>query len=221
MGRTFKLIKDYYDLGFDLFNKRTININEGVTVLVGCNGTGKTTLLNEINNQLNRENVPHIFYNNKLDGGRASMDSLLFYGRMQELAQRAFSSEGEEIVLNFGDFISRVRDFYKTGRSFRSYKEPNPEHKERWILFDAVDSGMSIDNMKEIKEIFELMIEDGKKQNLEVYIIISTNSFEFAKDSVCLDVTNLKYRTFKSYNAYSNFIMNSKINKNKRYEERN
>ena len=59
MSRNFKLIKDYYDSGFDLFNKKTININKGVTVLVGCNGSGKTTLLNEINNQLNSENLFH------------------------------------------------------------------------------------------------------------------------------------------------------------------
>ena len=45
MSRKFKLPKDYLGDGVELWKKRTIVINPGVTVLVGCNGIGKTSLL--------------------------------------------------------------------------------------------------------------------------------------------------------------------------------
>ena len=52
MSRKFTLIKDYYDEGFNLYKKKTITIKPGVTVLVGCNGIGKTTLLHQIRDRL-------------------------------------------------------------------------------------------------------------------------------------------------------------------------
>ena len=42
-GRKFTLERDYYDTGDNLFKNKTVTIKPGVTVLVGCNGTGKTT----------------------------------------------------------------------------------------------------------------------------------------------------------------------------------
>lgn len=45
MSRKFKLIKDCYYKDENIFEKRTITLEPGVTVLVGCNGLGKTTLI--------------------------------------------------------------------------------------------------------------------------------------------------------------------------------
>ena len=54
MSREFKLIKDYYDMGWNLYNKAKVTIENGVTVLVGCNGSGKTTLLHQVKQQPRR-----------------------------------------------------------------------------------------------------------------------------------------------------------------------
>lgn len=48
MSKEFQLKKDYYDERYELYKKETITINPGITVLVGCNGTGKTTLIHQI-----------------------------------------------------------------------------------------------------------------------------------------------------------------------------
>lgn len=216
MNRSFNLIKNYYDSSFELYKKDTITINEGITTLVGCNGSGKTTLLNIIKEQLEKENVPCMDYNNLNDGGHYTKDKLAFYSQFEQLAQRVFSSEGEEIILNIGDFISQIRTFFKTGKSNHSFKEPNPNHKERWIIFDAVDSGMSIDNMKEVKDVFKLIVNDAKAKGIELYIIISTNSYEFAKDNACFDVYEGEYTSFNNYDEYSNFIINSRTKKDNR-----
>lgn len=41
MSRNFKLQKYIHEENLILWKKRTITINDGVTVLVGCNGIGK------------------------------------------------------------------------------------------------------------------------------------------------------------------------------------
>ena len=45
--RKFKIDRDYNGLGCNIYQKGTVTINPGVTVLVGCNGIGKTTLANK------------------------------------------------------------------------------------------------------------------------------------------------------------------------------
>lgn len=54
MGRKIKLWKDPYDCGFNLYKKRTVEFKPGITVLVGCNGIGKSTLLRNIKDVLKK-----------------------------------------------------------------------------------------------------------------------------------------------------------------------
>ena len=51
MSKIFTLETRPYD-DRKLFNRKKIEINEGVTVLVGCNGAGKSTVLQYIREQL-------------------------------------------------------------------------------------------------------------------------------------------------------------------------
>lgn len=60
MSRKFVLEKDYYEEGVNLYKKKTVTINSGVTVLVGCNGIGKTTFLHQIRDRLKKQNIPCI-----------------------------------------------------------------------------------------------------------------------------------------------------------------
>lgn len=41
MSRKFVLERDYYDEGVNLYKKKTVTINSGVTALVGCSGIVK------------------------------------------------------------------------------------------------------------------------------------------------------------------------------------
>ena len=52
MGRNFKIEIDYWDEGIPLYRKANIEINPGVTVLVGCNGSGKSTLITQLKSLL-------------------------------------------------------------------------------------------------------------------------------------------------------------------------
>lgn len=127
------------------------------------------------------------------------------------LATAVMSSEGENIVMNIGNYAVKIRKAVDLAES--------KENKEVWIFFDAADSGLSIDGIKEVKtKLLNLVQDDCKAKGVEVYIIISTNAYEFANGEQCFDVYNCKYRTFKDYDEYSKFICKSKEIKNRRYK---
>ncbi len=200
LGPTLKLKipKDPLDLGFDLFPKTTVEFGREVTVLVGCNGAGKTTLLRLLEEKFARDkNYVFCAYDNMSDGGHNAKDKHLMMGDMRSLASLTMSSEGEAIRQNIGDFVKFV------GRRISETSSSRPII----ITFDASDSGLSIDNMVDLKEFFQFLIKDAGRP---VYIIVSTNSYEFARFERCLDVTTLNTVSFKEYEEYREFILESR-----------
>ena len=51
----------------------------------------------------------------------------------------------------------------------------------------------------------------------EIYIVISANSYEMANREQCLDVYSGEYVTFKDYEEYKKFILETRERKEKRY----
>lgn len=212
MGRKFKIERDYWDKGQVLYRKANIEINPGITVLVGCNGSGKTTLITQLKNVLRKEKVVYTNFDNLSDGGEMARSWAGYTGNMSFLATAVMSSEGENIVMNIGNYAIKIRKAVE--------KAKDMENKELWIFFDAVDSGLSIDGIREIKNDFlKLVEEDCREKWIELYIIISTNAYEFANGEQCFDVYNCNYRTFKDYDDYAKFICKSREIKNKRYKK--
>lgn len=203
--RKFKIYKDYNDMGCDIYKKGTITINSGVTVLVGCNGMGKTTLLHQLKRTLEKDDIPLISFDNLINGGSNARSKAGFYGDMEFLATSLCSSEGENIVLNLGKLAGEIGRFVKK----------NKNSPEMWILLDAVDSGLSVDNIVDVKEyLFKTIIDDNP--NSDIYIIVSANEYELARNENCFDVYNGKYIKFKDYEEYRDYILNSREEKDKR-----
>lgn len=191
--------KDPYDAGFDLCKKRTIQIKEGVTILVGCNGIGKSTLLHNIKEQLKKEKTKFIEYDNLHDGGLQSTSLAGYMGEMDFLVTSISSSEGENIVMNIGKQASKMG----------AYVKKYSDQEEYWFLLDAIDSGLSIDNIVDIKKyLFDVVIDDNKDK--KVYIIVSANEYELCNGENCLDVYHGKYVRFADYDEYRKFILDSK-----------
>jgi len=207
MSRRFVLYNNWYGDDYAIFKKKWIKINPGLTVLVGCNGAGKTTLLKQINQSLKNKDIPVLFHSNMSDGERELKRKAVFYGNFEVVAKLMMNSEGENIV-NVMEEIAK-----KMGGLTRQY----PEAQELWFLFDAIDSGLSIDNVLDIKDqLIPVVIEHN--QNKDIYFIISANSYEFARNENCFDVINGKYIKFKDYEEYREFILRTKEQKLKRYE---
>lgn len=215
---TFKIQKDYYNNGVKLYLKDTIEIKEGLTILVGCNGSGKTTLIKQMKDQLEENiDIDIIDFNNLSQGGSNKLSELLyranqFNNNMEEFALRAFASEGESIYYNIGDIIRKI------GNTIRYSKKDII-----FVFFDAIDSGLSIDNAAEVIDIIKnLIIPDAQRFNKEIYFIISTNSYEFVRHntSECFDIYHCVYRSFSGYENYRKFILNTKKIKDRRvYKE--
>lgn len=228
MSRIIKTWRDPYDAGFSTCRKKQIEVQQGLTVLVGCNGSGKTTLLHNIKSELKKEDIPVFYYDNEKDGGNNSISESIFYGNLSFTATALCSSEGENISLNLSKIASKLRKFVETGDNgdrfnalaktlaLKDDNEENNVSNERWILLDAMDSGYSIDNVIEMKDFFDLVIKDAKEFGIELYIMISSNEYELAHESKCFDVMEGKYIQFASYEDYKKFILRTREKKDKR-----
>lgn len=139
----------------------------------------------------------------------------------------------QNIVMNIGNLAARLKQFLETGEDpkekkynqlahhFAKANEEGTEEKEipneRWILLDAVDSGLSVDNVTDIKEqLFKMIL--GHNYENDIYIVISANAYEMARSEQCFDVYNGKYVKFADYEEYRHFVLKSKEWKRSREE---
>lgn len=171
-------------------------------------------------------------FDNLNDGGSKSVSEASFYGDFSFMATAMCSSEGENIVMNLGKLAVRLGDFVKTGEDTKDVKfkalarslrledkteEEKEIPKERWILLDAVDSGLSVDNVIDLKEqLFKTILEYSYGN--EIYIVVSANEYEMARGEQCFDVYNGKYVKFNDYEEYRNLVSQSKEWKYQRSE---
>lgn len=202
------ILRDYYIEKEYLYAKKTCTIQPGLTVLTGCNGIGKTTLLHQIKKYCEENKIPCFSFDNLTNGGSNARSKAGFYGDVNFLATAMCSSEGENINMNIGKCACSIGKLVKT----------NENAKQIVILMDAIDSGLSVDYIIEVKEyLFKTIINDCKNRNIDVYIIVSANEYEMARGENCLTLPSLSYRQFKTYDSYRKFIIRTRNNKNKRY----
>ena len=241
---TITVDKDPFGEGFRLCSGRSIKLEPGLTVLVGCNGAGKTTLLKRIRSEAKNKSIAVHYYDNLRDGGDKGMGEALYHEEFGMAAMMFTASEGEAIGLNLGKMVQKLREFIITGRYRTKYSaledafmevsgnssfDKNakntkssgacaeaPMSNYRILLMDAVDSGYSVDNVIELKDLFKLIIEDAEKEGKKLFIVISANEYELAKNERCIDVTTGKYITFKDYDDYAKFILETRKKKDNR-----
>jgi len=223
-----KTWRDPYDAGFSPTTPRTVEFHPGLTVLVGCNGAGKSTLLLNLAEFCRKSEIPYLEYDNLKDGGGNALGELFYQGNYDEGAYLFSSSEGESIKANLGCKARLFAEFIKSGivddtsyRIFKAFsdKEKSFDSNDRVFIFDAVDSGLSVDSIIEVKTMFDLVLEDNKDSGKNLYIVIAANEYELARNSDCFDVNAGKYLHFADYEDYRTFIINSRKKKEARIEK--
>lgn len=188
-----------------IFRKKNIEINPGLTVLVGCNGSGKTTLLQQINNIVIEKGIRYMSYDNVSNNKHNTIAEAAYIGNFNIVKQQYCSSEGEGIIQNIGRLTGQIGNAVTMCKGNRE--------KELFVFIDAVDSGLSVDTIEEIKrDLFDLVLEEP----LDVYLIVSANDYTMVRNEQCFDVYTGNYKTFKNYEDYYKFIMKSRERKDKR-----
>ena len=231
---SFKVDRDYYDCKDNLFAKCTIEIEQGITVLCGCNGSGKTTILKHIHSLCKKQHIPCISFDNLIDGGTSSAGEAIQRGDYSFAANAITSSEGETIFLNLGQFATKMGAFVDSVvKKEKYYENPfekvfeNPDAKKEqsfdkcFILMDAIDSGMSIDNIVIIKKLLHMVSDDILRHGIEPYVIVSANAYEVTVNEHCYDVGSCKYlapEVTKTYDSYRKFILKTRQRKDKRFK---
>ena len=209
MSRIIKVPTCPYNPGEKIFLKTAVEFNPGMTVLVGCNGSGKSTLIGIVEEKLKRDkDILLLSYDDREEGGSMLMSYFAWRGDMDQMANMWMRSEGERIIYGVGTFAASIR---------AKIRQKKP--KEIWILLDTVGSGLSIDGIRMVKDLKDCIVEDNK--NLDVYFIVSTNEYEFAKGEDCIDVTTFKHICFQDYEEYAKYIMSTSKKKERRYERAN
>lgn len=216
-----------YDEGLRIYEKDEIEIREGLTVLVGCNGSGKTTLLRVLKDKLKGENIPVLLYDNTQRDSSKSKRNAMLEGDISLIASSMVSSEGENIIINMGCVAKDIGKFVRSGKNeddltrvFRDIKgikdDEVKEIGEYWILLDAVDSGLSVDNVLDLKKyLFTPIMEDIRKKGKEVYIVVSANEYEMCRGEQCFDVQLGEYVDIKGYEDFRELVLRSREKKDK------
>ena len=227
--RIFQIGTDPNDTGYRMYKRKNATIESGVTVLVGCNGSGKTTLLNEIMYQLKDLKIPFVHFDNLENGGSSLISESIYNNNIGMAATAWTASEGERIILGVGNLAGQLRQFVNSGgekdgkrdsrmaRIFAKDNEPPFENstKELWILIDATDSGLSVDNVRDVKGLLHLVEKDAVSKGYAPYILISANEYEMCKGEECFSVQDSRYISFSSYEKYADFVMATRAYKDR------
>lgn len=136
-------------------------IKSPITVLLGPNGTGKSTSLALMKDELKRKKIKRIMYTTRQN----DMTKQSYFH--PEYLIGNFESEGEKMDDSFY--------LWTNGELLKSVLEDN---KELYILIDEIDSGLSIDKLyQELKDILFIMHEELKKGR-KIKLILTANSYE-------------------------------------------
>ena len=192
---------------YNLHRPYYLTLYPGITVLVGKNGSGKTTLLKQVREYCDKNGYEYFEYSDMTDGRTRGMERALLHEDFNMVSTLFDSSEGQNVYNNFAYSLSKM------GKFIRGISDDKPA----FILLDSIDSGLSIDLIREIKDFFNEVLLDEIKDK-EIYILVTTNQYEFTIGYRCINVKNGKDVIFKTYNSYSKFICRKPRTKKKKEE---
>lgn len=194
---------------FVLYKNKKFDILPGVTSLVGCNGSGKSTFIEHfLIPYLNKHDIEHIDWNDRQKGGYTLMDKFLnFDNNIEGLAAMALSSEGERIVHGISEVLPKI-----------GHKVRNSGGKPLVVTFDAIDSGMSVDEIIEIRDLcFDVILPDAEKYGTLLFIVIAANNYEWCNDPRIhnINITTGNPIEIKSYDDFKDAILKSRATKDR------
>ena len=103
--------KDYYTED-DIFSTEEVSFQPGITMLVGCNGYGKSTMISIVEEYCKANDIELLSYDaTNPHTSQRNIDKFLDNEQFGELALYLYSSEGERLVQGFGEIILKIGNF--------------------------------------------------------------------------------------------------------------
>ena len=186
--------RDPWDTKKLLFRNSELELEPGITCLVGRNGSGKSTLLMEIEEHCRVNKIPFYKYDNFHEGGSHALSEYSFLGDFSALATNFMSSEGQRIVY---DFVRKIKGIVAKIKENKS--------KQAVISLDALDSGLDLYNLRDINRLLRIILDELKDK--EIYFVLACNSFELVRDNECIYPKTFKKMKFHTYEEYHKFIV--------------
>lgn len=190
-----------------VFSKKSVffELKPGTTALVGCNGSGKTTVLKCLEDHCKNKSIPVYSYK-QLESKDRLAHRLFFQDQMKYLAE-SFGpdlSEGEAMYHRLAALADDIGAF-----------AADSSHADSAVFtFDSMDSGWSIDQIDDFYDFLVNTLIPLQPKEQDVYVVIAANSYEFARLCDCsIDVQTGHKISFGDYESYRNFILESRKQK--------
>lgn len=169
----------------DNYKNHMIEIYPGITVLTGPNGSGKSYACFQICKYLEGQDKEYIHCDIYRDG-KSIADSYLLNGSTKQLAKYFNASEGQRVYDTFVD--NQVIDL---GKYIKHLVKNNIQ--DGYIILDGCDSGVSPDLLYNYRDLFELIMQDCRKHNIELYLIITSNNYALIPYYDCIWIPTMEH----------------------------
>ena len=221
------IVRDpYYDEDY-LFDKDTLTLTDKVTVFVGPNGYGKTTLTKAIKEGLKRQgafdfanntherNLSRGFRNaftpdSKDTNDAATIGFMAYDSHADDHSNSISSALANDNFMLFAlrkESSEGENNLYSLAELFNNAGAVAKEHPnlEQLVLFvDGIDSGLSVDMLDLIVRTLDIKIQqvESLNPNLEVAIVFTTNNYEITRSLPTFDPTSFEPVSYDSYEDF-------------------
>lgn len=201
--------------GTDIYETGTFEFEPGVTVLLGCNGSGKTHLMRLLSEEIGRRRkIPYYWYDIRKADSMLGARAFLSGKDVADHLLSNFLSEGEKMKHQLSKLVGELGSFV--------FSDDVKNAGEAWIFFDSLDSGWSIDNCREFVELTRTIFESSP-EGVRIFLLMAVNAYEFARQEgwAKLDVQTGGYLPcFESYDAYAEYVMDTRKRKDRIWGDR-
>ena len=194
MSIKLKLMSKPWETDEKIFKNLNREIEDGLHILVGPNGYGKSTFMQFIKEKYKRDENYKLLTWNGVTNTRDGKGSAFFRQNFELLANMVMSSEGEEHNINLAMFLQNV-----------GHEVANLD-RDLILLLDAIDSGISADRIEEILDVLAMIIADVRRRGHKCYIFVPSNTYEMVRHTHCMDPCTGEDLVFLDYEHWRKYI---------------
>lgn len=147
--------------------RKPVELKPGITFVVGCNGSGKSTFIEEVVENFKRKELTYQLLDARRQFHMHDLNDLDDRFSAAAFLGGAFASEHEYYEDMFSSWIGgcRYSDKFKG--------------KEVGIFIDGLDSGGDVMFYKNHCSLFKLIEKDCRERGIILYLVITCNNFYY------------------------------------------